>query len=529
MYHFSALFSIICLLLCSFLPGEVHPVDYASTVETEPARQPLPDEINFYPKPVFELGMLGVLQQEKYRGKVILVDIWGTWCGPCLAQFPHMEKVKAALADEDIQYVYFANEHVNPSIEKWQRVARSFKLTGDHYLTGKEQVFQLMKNIGRYQPSFSYPTYMIVNGRGEIVDHDAPHPGDGDELVRKIKKVLAENAHPTVLPEEVPPVVMDSIYREIQTPHKYGIVLKHPDSTKMVDSPTVFRRNGQWYMSYIVFDGQGYETWLARSNDLLRWETLGKLLSFTENTWDANQKAGYMALVDIDWGGTYEMTQHNDKYWLSYLGGATEGYEEGMLGVGMARQDPLSIAEKWIPLAEPVLLPDTPDARWFETDKIYKSTVIRDRRKLTGYPFLMYYNAKGDTATYESIGLAGSADMIHWERIGADPLITRRAGICGDAQIVKMGDLYVMFYFGAFWKPGAFERFACSYDLVHWTDWQGPDLIAPSEDYDQQYAHKPWVVKWKGIVYHFYNAVGSEGRVIALATSAPMPREETSE
>ena len=76
-----------------------------------------------------------------------------------------------------------------------------------------------------------------------------------------------------------------------------------------------------------------------------------------------------------------------------------------------------------------------------------------------------------------------------------------------------------MFYFGAFWKPGAFERFACSYDLIHWTDWEGEDLVASSEPYDKQYAHKPWVIKWKGVVYHFYNAVGEKGRVIALATS----------
>jgi hypothetical protein len=76
-----------------------------------------------------------------------------------------------------------------------------------------------------------------------------------------------------------------------------------------------------------------------------------------------------------------------------------------------------------------------------------------------------------------------------------------------------------MFYFGAFWKPGAFERFACSYDLVNWTDWEGDDLIKSSTEDDETYAHKPWVIKWKGVVYHFYNAVGKSGRVIALATS----------
>ena len=139
----------------------------------------------------------------------------------------------------------------------------------------------------------------------------------------------------------------------------------------------------------------------------------------------------------------------------------------------------------------------------------------------------MHYNAKGkksDQADFESIGIAASNDLIQWKRIGDDPLITRKEGICGDAQIAKIGEVYVMFYFGAFWKPGAFERFACSYDLINWTDWQGEDLIAPSEDFDEQYAHKPWVIKWNDVVYHFYNAVGSEGRVIALATSVELKK-----
>lgn len=327
------------------------------------------------------------------------------------------------------------------------------------------------------------------------------------------------------LPKVVPAKVMERTFQEIQTPYKYGIVLQHPDTTKMVDSPTLFRAGSRWHMSYIVFDGQGYETWLASSDDLLDWEVQGKLLSFTENTWDANQKAGYMALVDLEWGGSYEVGQYDGKYWMSYLGGASEGYEKGVLGVGMATSSTVQAAVEWNRLPIPVLLPGDEDARWFEKDKIYKSSVIHDRQQLTGYPYLMYYNAKGDTADYESIGLAVSEDMIHWKRWGDDPLITRGKGICGDAQIVKMGKLYVMFYFGAFWKPGAFERFACSYDLVHWTDWQGADLIAPSEAYDQTYAHKPWVVKWNGIVYHFYNAVGSAGRVIALATSVDLKKD----
>ena len=321
---------------------------------------------------------------------------------------------------------------------------------------------------------------------------------------------------------EVPIVVMDSIYSEIKTPFKHGVVFHHPDSTKMIDSPTIFREGDKWLMTYIVFDGQGYETWLAESTNLLDWTSKGRLLSFTENTWDANQKAGYMALVDINWGGSYKAQKYEGKFWMSYLGGATEGYEKGTLAVGMANTFYLDSAHEWTRLKTPVLQPDDKDARWFEKNMIYKSSVIYDSLKITGYPFVMFYNAKGkktDKADFESIGIAVSDDLVNWNRLGDDPVITRKKGICGDAQITKIGDVYVMFYFGAFWKPGAFERFACSYDLVNWTDWQGEDLISPSADYDKKYAHKPWVIKWDGIVYHFYNAVGSEGRVIALATS----------
>lgn len=312
---------------------------------------------------------------------------------------------------------------------------------------------------------------------------------------------------------------MERIYQEIKTPFKYGIVLQHPDSTEMVDSPTIFREKEKWYMTYIVFDGQGYETWLSESEDLLHWESKGRLLSFTEDTWDASQKAGYVSLVNTTWGGDYSVEKYQDQYWMTYLGGNAAGYEAGVLKIGLANSPQLTEAEEWNTFDNPILSPKDEDIRWFEDKTIYKSLVIRDREQHTGHPFVMYYNAKGDTADYESIGMAVSDDMVTWERYGNDPVITRHKGICGDAQIAQYDDLYIMFYFGAFWKPGAFERFACSYDLIHWTDWEGEDLIAPSETFDKTYAHKPWVIKWKGVVYHFYNAVGENGRVLALATS----------
>ena len=187
---------------------------------------------------------------------------------------------------------------------------------------------------------------------------------------------------------------MQQVYNEIKTPYKYGLVLTPAEKKMMVDSPSIFRHGEAWYMTYIVYDGRGYETWIAQSHDLLHWTTLGRIMSFTVNTWDANQKAGYIALQDYAWGGSYKVESYREKYWMSYLGGASEGYEAGILGIGMAYSDDLTAVKEWQRLQRPVMLPGDDDARWYDNATIYKSTVIHDRTNTLGHPFVMYYNAK---------------------------------------------------------------------------------------------------------------------------------------
>jgi predicted GH43/DUF377 family glycosyl hydrolase len=280
---------------------------------------------------------------------------------------------------------------------------------------------------------------------------------------------------------------MQVVYEEIKTPYKFGLVLVPTDPSKKVDCPSIFRRNGTWYMTYLVFDGRGYETWLAVSPDLLRWDPVGSLMSFSDSSdWDDDQKAGYIALLETEWGGSYRWQPYDGKYWMSYFGGSSKGYEAGLLSIGMAHTsgDPTT-GHEWQRLGVPVLSPADQDVSWWDNSTMYKSSVIWDREKHTGFPFVMYYNARGDSLKpqrgAERIGMAVSDDMVNWKRYGKDPVINHHKGISGDAVIQKMEDIWVMFYFGAFWegRQDAFNRFACSYDLVNWTDWEGEDLIAP--------------------------------------------------
>lgn len=331
--------------------------------------------------------------------------------------------------------------------------------------------------------------------------------------------------------KEVPAHVMEQVYQEVKTPYKYGLVIVPENKDRKIDCPNVYRKGKWWYMTYVVFDGRGYETWMSRSKDLLDWKVMGRVLSFSDTTqWDTHQKAGYIALQHTKWGGDYKLQQYNGRYWMSYFGGKDRGYEAGPLAIGIAHTTgPIDKAQEWQREPAPVLTASDQDVRWWENKKLFKSSVIWDKSKTTGYPFVMYYNANGDTSNntpkwrwFERIGMAVSNDMVTWKRYGIDPVMHHRIGITGDAVIQKKGDLWIMFYFGAFWegRKDAFNRFACSYDLVNWTDWKGDDLIKSSEPYDERFAHKSFVVKHKGVVYHFYCAVNNKDqRGIAVATS----------
>ena len=353
----------------------------------------------------------------------------------------------------------------------------------------------------------------------------AVSPVHADEITHDVIPFPAPPAPPA--PPTVSQQRMQQVYDEVRTPKKLGVVLT-PEPGELLDCPNVFRHANRWYMLFVsIQDKIGYETCLADSDDLVHWRRLGKVLPMGAAGWDQWQADASLALVDPAWGGDCRLQAFDDKYWLSYFGGAKQGYEPDPLAIGLAWTKSPDEAKPWTRLAEnPVLSPAQLASRPFEQKTMYKSHVLWDRGESLGYPFVMFFNAKQNGPWVERIGMAVSRDMVHWTRFGAEPIIDNGTGISGDPQVVRLGDLWVMFYFGAGWKPagavgqaGAFDTFACSTDLIHWTKWDGPLLLQPSEPWDKTYAHKPWLLKHEGVVYHFYCSVGDGGRAIALATN----------
>ena len=359
----------------------------------------------------------------------------------------------------------------------------------------------------------------------------------------------------TAFAQKISKNVMQKIYDEVKTPYKYGMVVAPKDNYHQIDCPMVYREGNRWFMTYVVYngkdgtDGRGYETWLATSDDLLQWKTLGRLLCYADKGWDMNQRAGYPALIDWTWNGSYEMAKYKGRHWMSYFGGEGTGYEaiRKPLNMGMAStKGDITQAHPWETSPSPVLSINDKSAQWWEKLTHYKSTVYWDKNKTLGKPFVMFYNAGGinpaNQLKAERIGIALSSNMTSWRRL---PLRTakRKTGnpvffheapgiITGDAQIVKFPHYYVMFYFSAYnpeRKYNAYNTFAVSRDLVNWQDWDGADLIYPSKPYDDMFAHKSYVLKHQGVVYHFYCAVNHAGqRGIAVATSVPMGRSQVS-
>lgn len=122
---------------------------------------------------------------EPYKGRIVFLDIWGTWCGPCKAALKESHKLKEALKDYDIVYLYLANR--SPE-ESWKNVIKEYNLTGDncvHYNLPEDQ----QGAIEHYLNVNAYPTYKLIDKQGNIHDFNWLRTNDANVLKETINKL----------------------------------------------------------------------------------------------------------------------------------------------------------------------------------------------------------------------------------------------------------------------------------------------------------------------------------------------------
>lgn len=121
----------------------------------------------------------------KYTDKVIYVDFWAPWCGPCMAEMPYSKNMQTSFADKDVVFVFLA---VSCTEESWKATISEKKLTGEHYLLTAEEFEGLSS---KFKIS-GIPRYMLINKAGEIVDANAPNPSSSNTLSDILTSLLDE-------------------------------------------------------------------------------------------------------------------------------------------------------------------------------------------------------------------------------------------------------------------------------------------------------------------------------------------------
>jgi len=100
--------------------------------------------------------------KSKYKGKAVILDLWGTFCRPCLSDFKNSPAKKAALKELDVHMVYLcAGQTSNPN--QWKKVVNRDILIGDHIYLDRAltQAYRDKFNIK------NFPNYILIDKNGE--------------------------------------------------------------------------------------------------------------------------------------------------------------------------------------------------------------------------------------------------------------------------------------------------------------------------------------------------------------------------
>ena len=119
-----------------------------------------------------------------FKGKIIYIDVWATWCGPCVTEIPStIEFQKSLQGNND---VVFLNVSVDKNVEAWKnKVIKEKEWEGIHIILNRKQYDSLAINYRLV----GIPQYILIDQNGIIANAKAPRPSSPKALKEEIGKL----------------------------------------------------------------------------------------------------------------------------------------------------------------------------------------------------------------------------------------------------------------------------------------------------------------------------------------------------
>lgn len=127
-----------------------------------------------------------IVSMKDFKGKVVLIDVWATWCGPCRAQFPFLREIEHEYANnKDLVFVGVSLDKAEVK-QKWMAMIKKENLGGIQLLD------DFGKEFGRKYELTAIPRFMLIDRQGRWIEIRCPKPEAKEDLKRYLDKALGD-------------------------------------------------------------------------------------------------------------------------------------------------------------------------------------------------------------------------------------------------------------------------------------------------------------------------------------------------